>query len=56
METYVHQNPGTHLNGGITDDAMWQGCWHQLNARLQIPMTYLLELLANDSLRRLWKS
>jgi hypothetical protein len=21
---HVHQNPGTHLNGGIEDDAMWQ--------------------------------
>ncbi len=21
---HIHQNPGTHLNGGITDDALWQ--------------------------------
>jgi hypothetical protein len=29
---YVHQNLGTHLEGGITDDAMWQGYWCQLIA------------------------
>ena len=22
---WVHGNPGTHLDGGITDDGMWQG-------------------------------
>jgi hypothetical protein len=21
---HIHQNPGTHLNGGITDDKLWQ--------------------------------
>jgi hypothetical protein len=24
---HVHQNPGTHLNGGILDDAKWQHYW-----------------------------
>jgi hypothetical protein len=26
----VHQNPGTHLLGGIADDALWQERWLQL--------------------------
>jgi hypothetical protein len=24
---HVHQNPGTHLDGGITNDVMWQDYW-----------------------------
>ena len=27
---WVHGNPGTHLDGGITDDGMWQGWWRDL--------------------------
>jgi hypothetical protein len=27
---YIHQNPGTHLNGEIANDAIWQECWRQL--------------------------
>jgi hypothetical protein len=27
---YVHQNPGTHLDGGIADDALWQERWSRL--------------------------
>lgn len=27
---HVHQNDGTHLDGGITDDATWQSYWRQL--------------------------
>jgi hypothetical protein len=27
---HVHQNPGTHLTGGIADDAIWQEHWLQL--------------------------
>ena len=27
---WVHGNPGTHLDGGITDDGKWQGCWRDL--------------------------
>jgi hypothetical protein len=27
---YVHQNPGTHLNGGIADDVDWQEYWSRL--------------------------
>jgi hypothetical protein len=27
---HVHQNPGTHLLGGIADDALWQERWLQL--------------------------
>jgi hypothetical protein len=26
----VHQNPGTHLNGDIADNAIWQERWQQL--------------------------
>jgi hypothetical protein len=26
----VHQNPGTHLSGGIANDALWQERWQQL--------------------------
>jgi hypothetical protein len=27
---HVHQNPGTHLSGGIANDAPWQERWLQL--------------------------
>eukprot|EP00978_Attheya_sp_CCMP212_P013895 scaffold35059_cov31-Attheya_sp.AAC.2 len=27
---YVHQNDGTHLDGGVTDDAQWQEYWRKL--------------------------
>eukprot|EP00978_Attheya_sp_CCMP212_P028315 scaffold97435_cov93-Attheya_sp.AAC.5 len=27
---YVHQNDGTHLDGGFTDDAQWQEYWRKL--------------------------
>jgi hypothetical protein len=27
---HVHQNPGAHLDGGITDDLMWQDYWRRL--------------------------
>ena len=27
---HVHQNSGQHLDGGITDDAMWQSYWRRL--------------------------
>jgi hypothetical protein len=27
---HLHQNPGTHLNGGIADNALWQERWQQL--------------------------
>jgi hypothetical protein len=27
---HVHHNPGTHLNGGIADDSLWQEHWQQL--------------------------
>lgn len=27
---HVHQNPGTHLHGGISDDAVWQAYWRRL--------------------------
>ena len=26
----VHANPGTHLHGGIGDDATWQEWWRDL--------------------------
>ena len=25
---WVQGNLGTHLDGGIAEDRMWQGCWH----------------------------
>ena len=25
---WVHQNPGTHLDGGISEDGRWQAWWH----------------------------
>jgi hypothetical protein len=27
---YLHQNDGTHLDGGIQDDAEWQERWRKL--------------------------
>lgn len=27
---HIHQNPGTHLDGGVADDAIWQSYWQQL--------------------------
>ena len=27
---HVHQNDGTHLDGGITDDTVWQTYWRRL--------------------------
>ena len=27
---WVHANPGTHLDGGISDDAKWQAWWRDL--------------------------
>jgi hypothetical protein len=29
-DDYIHQNDGTHLDGGIKDDAMWQENWRKL--------------------------
>ena len=27
---HVHQNNGSHLSGGVDDNAAWQACWTQL--------------------------
>ena len=27
---WVHGNPGTHLDGGVTDDSAWQAWWRDL--------------------------
>ena len=27
---WVHENPGTHLDGGVADDWTWQGWWRNL--------------------------
>ena len=27
---WVHGNPGTHLNGGVTNNLAWQAWWHEL--------------------------
>jgi hypothetical protein len=35
LEAYgdcIHQNDGTHLDGGIKDDAVWQARWCKLVA------------------------
>ena len=26
----VHRNPGTHLDGGVAEDGLWQGWWRDL--------------------------
>ena len=31
---YPHHKNGIHLEGGVLDDAVWQCCWHQLDAQL----------------------
>ena len=30
---FPHHNDGSHLDGGITDDAAWQRCWRRLAAQ-----------------------
>ena len=30
---FPHHNDGSHLDGGIADDAAWQRCWHRLAAQ-----------------------
>ena len=30
---FPHHNDGSHLDGGISDDAAWQRCWRQLAAQ-----------------------
>jgi hypothetical protein len=27
---HIHQNPGTHLTGGVAEDAIWQEHWRRL--------------------------
>ena len=27
---WVHGNPGTHLDGGVKEDGLWQGWWRDL--------------------------
>ena len=27
---FPHHNDGSHLDGGIADDALWQSCWRRL--------------------------
>ena len=27
---WVHGNPGTHLDGGVAEDGLWQGWCHDL--------------------------
>ena len=29
-EDWVHGNPGTHLDGGVKEDGLWQGWWRDL--------------------------
>ena len=28
-----HHNNRSHLNGGVTDDALWQSCWRRIAAQ-----------------------
>ena len=30
---FPHHNDGSHLDGGIADDAVWQRCWRQISAQ-----------------------
>ena len=30
---FLHHNDGSHLDGGVADDALWQRCWCQLAAQ-----------------------
>ena len=30
---FPHDNEGSHLDGGVADDALWQHRWHQLVAQ-----------------------
>ena len=30
---YPHQNEGSHLDGGVADNAIWQCCWRRLAAQ-----------------------
>ena len=34
---WVHGNPGTHLDGGVKEDRLWQGWWRDL-AVMPIPI------------------
>ena len=29
-EDWVHGNPRTHMDGGVTEDGLWQGWWRDL--------------------------
>ena len=29
---FLHHSDGLHLEGRVTDDALWQCCWRRLNA------------------------
>ena len=33
---FLHHNNGTHLTGGVLDEAIWQICWRQLDAQSDI--------------------
>ena len=33
---FPHQNDGSHLDGGVADDALWQRCWRRLAAQSAI--------------------
>ena len=34
METFLTTTNGLHLDGGVTDNALWQHCWRRLSAQL----------------------
>ena len=33
---FLHQNDGSHLDGGVVDDAIWQRCWRRLAVKLAV--------------------
>ena len=30
---FSHHNDGSHMDGGVVDDAIWQRCWRRLAAQ-----------------------
>ena len=45
---WLHQKPGNHLDGGITEDGKWQACWKNLSLCKPNAMTYHIEKSRSD--------
>ena len=41
-QDWVHQNPGNHLDDGITEDGNWQARWENLSVFLPNAMEHCL--------------